>query len=370
MADALPIPPLTSGITAAPAVAYDGGGTIIGTGAFAYPPMLVDVRDGTVTAKALSADLSVNISGHGAFGYMEPGGPLHYALPTMSGIKIVEGWVSILRPLLMSWDLTDRKAGPAAKAELEDIHFYVSPAIADVDGDGRSEVIAGSSGFYVHALSPDGTEPPGWPKYTFNWIIASVAAGDPDNDGLLEIIQPTHEGRLLGWEATGPACTVDRLNATWRRFHHDERNTGYLGTDTLPPGVPLDFTKSPAGDGGTILNWDAPGGDWYCGRAARYEIRVGDDPDALRTPEGFAEAEVIDADLTPRAPRRAEELALPTQPFERHFAIRAVDAEGHLGHIALAEEDFGTCCDDDDTADDDDDFSDDDDDDDDACCGC
>ncbi|MBZ0271727.1 S8 family serine peptidase [bacterium] len=381
LADALPIPPLTSGITAAPAMMHDGARTVIGTGAFAYLPQLVTVENGVINTQTLPANFSVNISGHGAFDRVTPGGDIHYALPTTSAVKGVDGWLSLLRPLLLAWNLDGPTLEPIFSANLEDINFYVAPIFADVSGDGVREVVAGSSGFMLHAVSPDGTEPAGWPKYTFNWMIASSVAGDVDNDGSLDVFQTTHEGQLFGWRTPGAACLEGELNSGWRRFHHDERNTGVLGTDTAPPGVILDFTRNAAPNGGTRLRFDAPGDDWYCGAAAGYDIRVGDDPDALLTPEGFLAAQVVANDLQPKNAGILEQLDVDSESPDRHYAIRAIDDAGNLGHIAFAspagagdddddadDDDFN---DDDDAADDDAAVGGDDDDDDDGgCCGC
>jgi len=354
LSDALPIPPLTTGITASPAVARLGDTTLIGTGAFAFPPQMLKVKNGTVNKSLLNSEISLNISGHGAFGPLVKNGPLGYALPTLSAIKIVDGWISILRPLIMAWDLSQFGA-PVINKDMEDIHFYTSPVIADLDGDGKNEVISGSSGFVVHAFSIDGKEPEGWPKYTFNWIISSAVVGDADGDGKIELFQATHEGHLFGWHTSGPACVDGQLNGAWRKFHHDEYNSGYYGMDTLPPGVARNFVKRAAPDGGTNLTWLASGDDWYCGAASSYDLRVSDDPDKLQTPEGFMAADSIPNMPTPKSAGESEEMTISNYPPSKVFALRILDQMGHKSHITIATEessddDAGT---DDDVTDDD-----------------
>ena len=102
-----------------------------------------------------------------------------------------------------------------------------SPAFADLDGDNRNEMIFGSSDGFVHALRPDGTELPGWPvrgdkpafvadhtaslAYTSGdvstdlggAIIASVAVGDPDHDGIPAVYAADLEGKVYGWDPGG-----------------------------------------------------------------------------------------------------------------------------------------------------------------------
>src|SRR6185369_4236387 len=96
-----------------------------------------------------------------------------------------------------------------------------SPVLADLDGDNRNElIVAGSDGF-VHALRPDGTELPGWPvrgdrpplhlgERAFDdgevssdvggAILASIAVGDTNRDGIPEVYAADMEGKVYGWE--------------------------------------------------------------------------------------------------------------------------------------------------------------------------
>ena len=91
-----------------------------------------------------------------------------------------------------------------------------------MDGDGRSEVIAGSSGYLLHAFSEDGGEAPGWPKRTGGWLLASPAVGDVDGDGLLEVVAITREGWLFVWD-TPASRSAPR---DWPVFRRDARNSG------------------------------------------------------------------------------------------------------------------------------------------------
>ena len=100
-----------------------------------------------------------------------------------------------------------------------------APAIADVDGHGRAEVIAGSSGDVLHAFRPDGSEPPGWPKDTGGWLLASPAVGDVDGDGRAEVVAVTRDGYLYVWDTPARAGSMRE----WPSFRHDARNTGRFG---------------------------------------------------------------------------------------------------------------------------------------------
>lgn len=66
--------------------------------------------------------------------------------------------------------------------------FVTSPAVADLDGDGRLEIIAGATDMHVYAWRLDGTLLPGWPRVTHDTIWSSPAVADLDNDGWPEVI--------------------------------------------------------------------------------------------------------------------------------------------------------------------------------------
>jgi hypothetical protein len=118
-----------------------------------------------------------------------------------------------------------------------------SPALADLDGDNRNElIVAGSDGF-VHAISRNGSELPGWPvrgdrpplhlgERAFSSgevtsdvggaILGSVAVADVDNDGVPEVFADDLEGKVYGWRADGT------------RFFAVEANPDFSGKPLQP----------------------------------------------------------------------------------------------------------------------------------------
>jgi hypothetical protein len=100
-----------------------------------------------------------------------------------------------------------------------------SPALADIDGDNRNEVIFGTSDGEVHAMKPDGTEAPGWPVHvdplplhtggqaftsgevsttaSREAILASPAVGDIDHDGVPEVVVADFAGHVYVFNADG-----------------------------------------------------------------------------------------------------------------------------------------------------------------------
>src|SRR5204862_6149259 len=84
--------------------------------------------------------------------------------------------------LLGGWDARSGAPLPAFPVKAEGWTSLTGPAIADVDGDGESEVIQGGSGNVLHAFREDGSEPSGWPKHPGGWLLASPAVGNVDRD--------------------------------------------------------------------------------------------------------------------------------------------------------------------------------------------
>ncbi len=119
-----------------------------------------------------------------------------------------------------------------------------SPALVDLDGDNRNEMVFGSSDGIVHALKPDGTEAAGFPVHTdplplhagepafgphevptdtsFGAILSSVAVGDINHDGVPEVVASDLEGKVYVWKANG--------DLEWKR----EANPAYSGRPLQP----------------------------------------------------------------------------------------------------------------------------------------
>ena len=123
--------------------------------------------------------------------------------------------------------------------------FHSSPAVADIDGDGRFEAVvgmgrkwhercggdrrcpdrnAGSQHMQVWAFRlDDGTDLPGWPVTTTGSVQASPAVGDVDADGHPEVVLGSHDGVLYVWNGNG---TIQ-----WSaepRFPHPELGSGRI----------------------------------------------------------------------------------------------------------------------------------------------
>ena len=91
--------------------------------------------------------------------------------------------------------------------------WHSSPALADLDGDGRREIIVGSLAGYVYAWHCEGRLVEGWLPKAQQGITSSPAVGDLDGDGRPEVICVGnvwhHDGTpVKGWpQPANPFCT-------------------------------------------------------------------------------------------------------------------------------------------------------------------
>ena len=159
--------------------------------------------------------------------------------------------------LLAMWSGRTGHMMPGAPVVLEDYSMLSSQAIADVTGDGYPEVIAGTGGYFVHAVDACGREAQGWPKFTGGWNMATPAVGNVDGEGGLEVVAGSREGYLFAWRTSGREDGV----VAWESFHHDNANTGDYSRP-LDQGAlkraasPIDCTPPAAGE---LAAYDAGG---------------------------------------------------------------------------------------------------------------
>lgn len=189
---------------------------------------------------------------------------------------------------LDAWDATTGTFEPGFPARMNDLMFFDTPAIADIDGSGRASVLQGSAVYDLRAYQLGGTSPTGWPKFTGGWVTQTPAVGDLLGDGGLEVAIPTREGNLFVWHTTGSVCG----DLEWPKFQHDLRNSGDYDTDATPPGALRHVSLS-----GDVLHLTASGDNGYCAGQAgtAYVVTVDGTPHVLPTkPAAAGTAQDID----------------------------------------------------------------------------
>lgn len=116
---------------------------------------------------------------------------------------------------LMWSTLTSYNAGP----------WLSSPAVGDVDGDNKAEIVVGTWGGQVLAFNHDGT--PLWSFQAEGPVDAAPSLGDVDGDGALEVAAGSHDGKLYVLRGS------DGQEAWRYAVTHDFRNWPIQGSVTL-----------------------------------------------------------------------------------------------------------------------------------------
>ena len=138
------------------------------------------------------------------------------------------GALDEIEPLVAAWSQARGGLVPGFPTRSGD-RIRGAFAIADLDNDGRAEVIYGDRQYRLHATSSAGVSPRGWPKATGGAIIGSPAIGDVDGDGKLDVVAATSNGLLFAWRTDGAA----EASVPWPTGRHDHRATGNLATPTV-----------------------------------------------------------------------------------------------------------------------------------------
>ncbi len=137
--------------------------------------------------------------------------------------------------LVSLWDVTNNSYAPYFPRAIEDWQMLNNPVIADINGKNMPDVIEGSAGYQLWAWDANGDIPPGWPKFTGGWMLASAAAGNVDTKS----------------NASAPN-TIQ-----WADFHHDLWHTGNY--QTVLPVRNGRLAIAAATREGYLYLWKAPG---------------------------------------------------------------------------------------------------------------
>ncbi len=87
--------------------------------------------------------------------------------------------------------------------------MHTNPSVADLNNDGREEVIATSEAGRVYVWNGDGSLAPGWPQHSMPppntpaGFFGGVAVGDLFGDGNNELVAAAWDQHLYAWNKTG-----------------------------------------------------------------------------------------------------------------------------------------------------------------------
>lgn len=174
-----------------------------------------------------------------------------------------------------AWDTQTGKMLEGWPRVIDDWQFFANPAIVDLDGDKKPEVVASSAGYLLHAWNYLGEMPKGFPKMTMGWILSSPALGDMDGDGNWDVAAGTRDGWLFAWKAGGKK---QGALSEWPQHGHDMHNTSNYHAPINP------YAKEPAQpDAGTT---DAGGGDTASVDASSPATKTTATPPAAKEDDG------------------------------------------------------------------------------------
>ncbi|KAK4803596.1 hypothetical protein SAY86_003413 [Trapa natans] len=98
---------------------------------------------------------------------------------------------------------------------------YASPLIADINSDGKLDIVVPSFVHYLEVLEgSDGDKMPGWPAFHQSTVHASPLLYDIDKDGVREIALATYNGEVLFFRVSGYIMS-DKLEIPRRKVRKD-----------------------------------------------------------------------------------------------------------------------------------------------------
>ena len=331
------LPDVGSGSDGAPVIGNVGGHPVVATSSIAGPPYLLNPNGSSYYGTGPDGNYltmgtnplefknptatdgpSIAALGGGVFGRL--GGSLSNSLSWATGATGLRRALDVVLPdqqlgredHIDAWDAATGTFNVGFPSQMNDLQFFNTPAVADVDGSGFASVIQGSSVNDLRAYRLGGLVPSEWPKFTGGWAVDTAAVGAFGPTGHADVAMMTRDGNLFVWQTAGPVCQPTE----WPKYQHDLHNSGSYGTDATPPGVLRSVAIGP----GAVVSFLASGDDGYCGRAASYRVTVDG------TPVGSS---VLP---TPAPAGTLQRIALPGVFAGHHTVVmQAVDAAGNLG---------------------------------------
>jgi subtilisin family serine protease len=161
---------------------------------------------------------------------------------------------------------------------------------------------------------------------------------DLDGDGMTEVLAGSTLDRVLFVYDTGQGSAAASLQP-WPTFRGSFQRTGSVlnrgatpELDQTPPGGVSDLSAAANGAGTARLRWTAPGDDGAVGTARRYELRRSTSP---IDPGNFTSGTAV-ATPPPHSGGTPENLDVSglLEGVTHYFALRAIDDNGNVGPLS------------------------------------
>ncbi len=132
--------------------------------------------------------------------------------------------------------------------------FESSPVVGDIDGDGGMDIVIGCTDCTLYAWDAGGRRLNGWPRRLTSEVYSTPALCDLDADGDIEVVVGGYDALMHVFDLGAP---YDSAMMEWPKFCHDALNTnlyggpppagtGVDGPGAAPPGLTVDVFPSPA----------------------------------------------------------------------------------------------------------------------------
>jgi hypothetical protein len=147
-----------------------------------------------------------------------------------------------------------------------------SPIVADLDGNGSPDVLIGDESSFLKAWDGNGNLIPGFPLATGDAMRAVPAVNDIDQDGDLDLVAAGWDQTVYVWDFKD---AYDPDNNPWPSYHCNRHNDGLVGS-ILPTGVlDVSFGYEVRGSG-VELTWIIPATAGYLFDVSRAEVTSGE----------------------------------------------------------------------------------------------
>jgi hypothetical protein len=240
----------------------------------------------------------------------------------VTGVVETPGLGVRVRAAIEAWNPETGVNLPQYTQPIQGLAFLSAPALADVSGSGKPDIVLGADSGALQAWDGSTGQPvAGWPKWTGGWVLFTPAVGDLQGNGTNTVVVGLREGWLHAYTTPGLASA----NTDAWHWHQNDRDTGHYGDDTRPPLAPASLRFTGPGK----ICWTAPGNDWNVGTAATYDLR---EFASKPTPEKFLEGTPLAGAPAPAA-AGTEQCATIT-PSAHFVGLRAIDPAGNISYPA------------------------------------